>query len=518
MRLKSERVQHLANVVVSQLNTAIFMAGSFVMTPAILYGLGDAQYGGWLLLNSFISYTRLLDLGTGAGTLKYGAGAEKRGDLNDLRSILDTSAAIFAVAAILTALGTIGMAVLLPRMYPVAAGNQAWTILILGAGWVLDACARPFAAVLRMRSLYFVYDGYEVLTYLVFKFSLVLYFAYSRGLSMRVLALLTLAETVVRVILVVASSFYLSPEAGHINPLRAKRRMVRKLSSMGIAVTVIAVADIVRFQIDAGVIGYFMPDNPVNISIFGVGTRLPSVAFTAIGVIGAVLIPRFSGLTESGDARGAIDLVKESSRITGFVASFVMVNLAVFGPNFLTLWLKKPWILESGSILLLMLPGYYIALLTGPSAALLSGMGRLRSMVALQLVEATVNLALSIALLKPLGIVGVALGTAIPLVLFRGIVFPMILEKEVGLGRLDYARMHLPAIAMGIVYLVLTGGMSLIPLKSYSRLLLLASASTCVYGLLMLAAVPTIRAALMYRVRWPHFRSEKVGIEEERDL
>ena len=37
------------------------MAGSFVVTPAVLYGLGDAGYGGWLLINSFMGYMKLLD-------------------------------------------------------------------------------------------------------------------------------------------------------------------------------------------------------------------------------------------------------------------------------------------------------------------------------------------------------------------------------------------------------------------------------------------------------------------------
>ena len=89
------RPKHLANVVVGQLNTVIAMAGSLIVTPAVLHGLGDSSYGGWLLINSFIGYMRFLDLGATTGTVKFAAGAYERDDKEDLAAALNTSAAIF---------------------------------------------------------------------------------------------------------------------------------------------------------------------------------------------------------------------------------------------------------------------------------------------------------------------------------------------------------------------------------------------------------------------------------------
>ena len=81
--------------------------------------------------------------------------------------------------------------------------------------------------------------------------------------------------------------------------------------------SIIQIADIVRFQVDAGVIGYFMPESPENISIFGVGTRLTSIAYFAVGVIGSVLMPRFSGLKRQGAIRrrgAGVELASLSDR------------------------------------------------------------------------------------------------------------------------------------------------------------------------------------------------------------
>jgi len=495
------RRRTIANVVVSQLSTAIVTAGSFVVTPAVLFGLGDSAYGGWLLINSFISYLRLLDLGTSAGTVKYGAGAEGRGDAVDLSKVMNTSAAIFACLATTALVVTLALTRVLPHLFPAVATGQTLTILVLGAAMVLELSSRPFVAALRMRSMHWIHDAAEICTYTVFKLGLVLYFAYRRELSYHVLALLTLGETALRGSISVVAALTIAPAARKLNPFGAERAMVRKLVTMGAAVTLIMVADVVRFQLDAGVIGYLLPESPVSISIFGVGTRLASVSFMAIGTIAAVLMPRFSGLSESGDKKSNVDLLRSSSLVTGLVASFVLVNLAVLGPQFLVLWLHKPWVTTSGQILLIVLPGYYIALLSGPSSAFLLGRGKLRGLTILAVVDALVNLSLSVALVRPLGVYGVALGTAIPLAFFRGVAFPIVLKGELGLAPREYFRMHARAVGIGLVYLGLVGGLAFVHASSYQTFFLLALGSALVFAALLMVAMPEVRAAVVRKLR-----------------
>ena len=121
----SERRKHLLNVVAGQANMAIFTGGSLVVTPAVIGALTDARYGGWLLINSFIGYLRMLDLGTSAGTVKFGAGAHARGDQTDLRRVLDTSTAMFLGIAGLAAVATAILALVLPFAFPRCSHTRA---------------------------------------------------------------------------------------------------------------------------------------------------------------------------------------------------------------------------------------------------------------------------------------------------------------------------------------------------------------------------------------------------------
>ena len=497
----TERKKHLLNVVAGQSNMLAFTAGSLVVTPAVVGALGDSRYGGWLLINSYIQYLRMLDLGTSAGTMKFGAGAHKRGDTGTLRSVLDTSAAMFLSIGGLAAVATVLLAVLLPLLFPSILGNQHKTILILGAAGVIDLVFRPFSAALRMRSYHFIHDAIETGCYAVFKLGLVLYFAYADELDYRILALLTLGEYGTRIFLVVISTFVITPYIRHMNPLRAQRAMVRKLATMGAAVSVIMVADVVRFQLDATVIGAFIHDAATSIAIFGIGTRLPTIAYAAIGVIGNTLVPRFSGLAETNDRAGMLSLLRGASLAQGLVTAFVLVSCAVLGPHFLGLWLDNDWIGTSAHVMIILLPGYYIALLSGPATALLIGRGKLRGLTILTVAEAAVNLGLSIALVGPLGVYGVALGTTIPLALFRGVVFPYLLWKEIDFSPREYMKLHTPALLVGFVMLVCIFWMVYIPVHTWTRLVVSGVGVLVLFGVLAMLLTPPARKWVQGKLR-----------------
>lgn len=472
------------------------MSGSLIVTPAVLHALGDSGYGGWLLINSFIGYMRFLDLGATTGTVKYAAGAQERGDADDLASVLNTSAAIFIGVGVAAIVGTLALIGLLPRIYPTIAADQMSVILMLGGAVAIEMFFRPFVATLRMRSLYYIYDAIEIGTYSTFKFGLILYLAYTSGLSYRTLALLTLGETIVRLSLVLVAAMVVSPAARRISPLRARRNMIWKIAGIGVAVTIMMAADVIRFQLDAGVIGFFMPDSPQSIAIFGLGGRLATIANGVISVIGSTLVPRFSGLSETNNEEGSLKLLKRASALTGLACSLVLVNLAVLGPHFLALWLRKPWASTSGTILLILLPGYFLSLLATPSKALLLGRGKLRGWTIFLCVEAVANLLLSVLLIGPFGIIGVALGTAIPLAFSHAVLFPMLLRHEIGMPVATYVRMHAPAVGLGALYLVLIGGLAFVPLHSFARLGLFAAGTVVVFIVLTLTFIPWTRDEL----------------------
>jgi O-antigen/teichoic acid export membrane protein len=100
--------------------------------------------------------------------------------------------------------------------------------------------------------------------------------------------------------------------------------------------------------------------------------------------------------------------------------------------------------------------GYLVATLTGSASQVLLALNRYKVIALLSLAEATVNLGLSILLARHIGIVGVALGTTIPLtVMAFGVLLPFAC-RLVGLPySLLLRRLALPAAVNATAYGIL---------------------------------------------------------------
>jgi O-antigen/teichoic acid export membrane protein len=467
------------------------IAGSFIVTPALIHGLGEKLYGSWLLINSFITHLRTLDLGMSAGTLKFSAGALARGDRSRLVQIHSSGAAIFAFACALALVATGVLALVLPGAFPEALAGQERVILVLGIAGALDLLFHPHPSSLRARSFYFVPDSIEIATYSIFKLGLVLYLSRT-GISLWLLCLLMLAEAVVRNVAVSGAALSLCDWTRRLSPKAVDRVTVGALARYGGGSFAINVGELVRFQLSSAVIGYFLAAD--RITVYSIGMRLVHMAYQAIGVIGAVSVPRFSGLHERGDREGYLRVLRNVNLATGLATGYVLANVAVLGLPFLRMWIRKPWVDEAFAVTLVMLPGYFVGLLSAPGAMLLMGAGKLRGMTALTLAEAACNLALSVALVGPLGIYGVCLGTMIPMVLFRGVVFPFLLRACVDVPVGTYWRSHLAGIGVALGYAALVLPVRLLDLSTPAAFVGAGVCTTALFAALALAAVPEARA------------------------
>ena len=495
---KERRFVPALNLGASWANQLIAAAGSFVVTPALLSGLGDSSYGVWLLINSFIVYMRFLDVGISSGTMKYSAGALARSDRPGLSKIFSTSVLLFGVAGLVASLVTALFVVVLPTAYPAVLAREHAVILVLGLATASDLLFRPLGASLRSRSLYFIPDSVETATYLVFKFGLVLYFA-SRGLSLWVLALLTLGETLVRNFVVSCVGLWLCDWTRHPSPRSVDRALLKTLALYGAGSLLINIGELFRFGVDAAVIGYFLHDAQL-IAVYGIGLRLVSIAYSTISAVAAMSIPKFSALYETEDREGFIAHLAKTNLLVGLVSTYLLVNIGALGLPFLRMWIDTPWVGRAFQVTLIMLPAYFIELSSGPGGALLAGAGKLRGVATLTLVEAAINLALSVALLHWFGIYGVAFGTAIPMILVRGLVFPWLLRRTLGIPIAQYLRTHARALVAFVAYAVLVLPSLLLPIKGPLSFILAGLLNSAVFALLVLAVHPGARHKVRARL------------------
>lgn len=488
------------NVGVSWANSFVAAAGAFVVTPALLHSMGEHAHGVWLLIMSFIDDLRILDLGLTAGCMRFTAAALPSGDPRDVRRVFHTSSAIFAVLGLVALAGAMGMTFLLPRVYPALLGDMHAVIAALGAGVAVDFAFRPYAASLRGRSLFFVYDGVEIVTYAIFKLALVLYLS-RLGISIQWLCLVVLGETLARD----AATFVLALRycrwTSIPDPRQVHRPLLRQLLAFSGATFAMAISDLLRGQFQTAAIGFAVDRPGESLTTYGIGLRLVVLASSSIGVIWAVVIPRFSELAVSGEREANVELLRRTALRTGVLAAFGMVSIGVFAGAFFRVWIGRPWVEESYLLALIVLPGYFAYTVQGPCIGLLSGIGRLRELTAMTIAEMVCNVGLTSLLIRPLGLVGACLGLSISLVTFRGLVFPYVMRRAAGIPIRDSYRMHARTIGIAATYLVAIVGLGSVRYAGWLQLGLGCSAATAIFLVVVGLWLPEARAAALARLR-----------------
>jgi O-antigen/teichoic acid export membrane protein len=159
--------------------------------------------------------------------------------------------------------------------------------------------------------------------------------------------------------------------------------------------------------------------------------------------------------------------------------------LIVLGPRFISWWIDPSYEAPSGQVLqILMFSGFAFLPIRGVAVPILVGLGKPRTPALAFFIAGLANVALSALLARPLGLLGIALGTAIPNVIFSVYVLVVACrEVQVPLGR--WAGYVLPRAVVGavpVLALLLWFRLSL-QVNSLAGLIASAVAVAIVFGL-----------------------------------
>lgn len=195
------------------------------------------------------------------------------------------------------------------------------------------------------------------------------------------------------------------------------RASVHSILSFSLFALLLNVGSLLAFRIDGLVITTHLPLSEATDFDFGNKFFDPLTQFLIS--IGAVIMPVAARLKAGGDASELRDVFMRWSKIALSIVLMVGIYLYVLGPAFLGVWVAPEYAERSGPVLRLLTLSFLFYLpVRGVALPLLMGLGKPRAPAIAMLLMGLVNLALSLALVSSHGIFGVALGTAIPNVLF----------------------------------------------------------------------------------------------------
>lgn len=409
------------------LATAILF--TLLITPSIVRALGRESYGIWSFLNAFVAYSSLFYLGLGSALLRFGAQYHASGQREAFNRLVSVVITIYSGVGLLSFLVGLLAASLLPDLLSVPDdGSVSAAVIMLSVRVGLMFNGAAFAGVLVSQGRTDLYCLVLICGHL--SRLLIVPFVLNTPDPLLALAVVIAVTGAAEVVALGVLAFRLDP-ALKVSLVRPTVQELRQLYGFGIFAFLIQLADRLISYTDTMVIGVVLGAG--HVALYVLPLQLAHYGRLVIRGPVSVMLPHLSALLATGQGERFRRTYIRTVRTSGLLGAFVAVNLVALGPMFLRLWVGPALSASALPVLVCLgIAGFAQAIAVDAQTPffLAQGKGRLAAIVLL--IEAIANLGLSVALARPLGIVGVAVATAIPAVLVSGFVLTTRGAREVG--------------------------------------------------------------------------------------
>lgn len=409
---------------------------SLFLMPFIVHRLGDRVYGFWALAGGFVGYYGLLDLGLSSAVSQYICIAIGRNDSAECRSVFNTALRIQSILGVVALLVTAIIAAAAPWFCksPADAPLFSKVIVILGMSAALSFPAKVYGGVLEAQFRFDIQSWISILG-LALRTGLTVW-AILAGGGLLALAWMTLFATLPVLALQIWFGRQEAPWA-RIDWASNQGKGAKSLFSYSIYTFIARVADTLRFQIDGLVIAGFV--GLAAVTHYRVASIFMAYYINAIISTVGTFQPVLSRLHGAADQNGLRKVFFFATKVSLCISVFIGFGLIFWGKPFISRWMGTNyedayWPMVVLSLAVLLDVGQT------PSITLLNATFKHRFYTYVNLAEGVINLVFSLALARPFGILGVALGTLIGALLIRVAVQPLWVCRAAGLRYARYMR------------------------------------------------------------------------------
>ena len=431
----------------------LMMAATYVLTPFIIRTLGQDGYGTWTLITAMTGYMSLLALGVPMASVRYLAQDVAEGDTEKMNRTIGTCVGLYLmIGAAALAIGA-ALAVCFSLFFDVPAGIHAQALVAFGL-----MAFQVSAGFIGLLPEGIMFANHDFVARNLIRIG---------GVLLRLcltIAALTLNASLIALAAVQVLVFAFDFGASW---LLIRRRypgvrfslgdfdwaVLRRIFSFSVYVLLLSAGARLTFETDALVIGAL--SDVASIPYYVVANSLIVYLMDFVIAIAAVVSPMATKLNTEGGRDQLREMFLRWSKVALSLTVMAGLFLIVLGPSFIGMWIDPSYEGPSGRVLqILMISSLVFLPIRGVAIPILMGIGKPRTPTIAFLIAGVLNLVLSILLIGPLGLTGVAIGTAIPNVGFAIAIF-IVTCRELGVAPSTYLKYVVARVAVGAVPLLL---------------------------------------------------------------
>ncbi len=426
----------LTNIFSNWSNLLISVVVAFIVSPILVNQLGNETYGIWVLIVSLTSYFTILDFGVNGAIVRFVSKYKALKDYQSANKIFSTSFAFFSILAVVVVIFCAIFAVYFKNIFEITQFDQRYlyfVFLIVGIDLALNLIFSVFLGSLKAVGR-FVEVNIIAISLNIIK-NIIIVILLMKGHSLLAIAMLQLIVNSTKFTL---QYFTIQKFASflHFSIEDINKESFKQLYNYSVYGFIISVAMKIIFYTDSIVIGAVLDVSQVT--FYSIPTMLMQYLEHFIWAIIAVLLPIISAQDALGKNDNNARMYRVGTKYAMLLCAPVFLVLYFAGSNFIGMWMGEQYKEPSGQVLQVLLIGYFFFLAQLIAHGILKGMSKHKILAILLSIEAVANLGLSLYLGPIWGIVGVALGTTIPLLLINVIAIPYFTCKELNTNYLNY--------------------------------------------------------------------------------
>jgi O-antigen/teichoic acid export membrane protein len=491
--------KHARNLVTNYSALVVNLVVMFFMSPFVVNTLGTMEYGIWSLLMVLTGYMGVLDLGIRASTGRHVMLYLGKEDHEAVDHTIRTSLGFFSLTAgAMLAVGLLA-GLIFPSAFRSVPPEYHTLVLILLPVMAINvwfsAIGAMFSCVIIAHERFDIMRAIDIGVLALRTAGTIV--ALNLGYGLLGLTVVVVASNLAGLLanFVMAHRVYKPFKAW---PLMLSRQKLRELMGYGVAAWVSNISDKIIGVTDQMVVGAAI--NVPAAAVYDVGAKLMYFSSNLMRPIGATFFPALQKAAARGESGSVKWLYLRQVRLAMILGILLNVGFIVFAEPFMRLWMLGPKFpiesVKQAATVMMILAASKLLLLTEIGVdGLLAATGRVNVAAAITMVEAVVNLGLSIffVLVLDWGLAGVAAGTFFARLLVRTFVMPAYACRAASLQLSTFAiRIGGSAILSGGLFaLACLGLRALIPIDSWAMFILAAGLALVAYApIALLILVP----------------------------
>jgi len=394
---------------------------TFIMTPVLVYNLGNYDYGIWEILSAVIGYMGLLDVGMIPTITRFSAKYRAQNHVDNLRALYSTAWLFLLFIGILALLIFLAWGMLWPEVISEQNDRQLkYTMLLVVIGAQLFFVFPGYAAESMLEGFqeYYLINGVTIINTILGTYILYTFITPENGLL-----LLAVVNAIGLAIKYLFYGFILMrPKFGRLipHPRLASWSMFRECTHFGIKSLIQGVASRIHIGTDTLVIGYFL--GPAIVPIYAIPANLVNYIRTIGWTTTQAFMPLFSAMYAQNRQQETRQLYLDASKYVVGILLPLAVGSGLLGGPFIGIWIGEQYAEKADIIILLLMLSAALPYTNPFSTRYLTAIGAHGILAKLYTAVALINITLSVVLVQYWGVVGVAAGTLIPIVLVVPIV------------------------------------------------------------------------------------------------